>query len=157
MAPSLLEIRQEGFMKIDPNLIIGALTGTATPAKGASTGGATAFEDILNGMQGTSAAKTASVSPLYQVDAVSPQKMQCLSLSETAMSSLEDYSKSLVDPAKSLKDIASQVEGLGQLRSEMLNASSFLSDSDPLKGIMNDVASTLNAEVLRFKRGDLAG
>jgi hypothetical protein len=144
-------------MKIDPNLIIGAVTGTASVGKGASTGGSSAFEDILNSVQTGSPAQAAGVNPLYQVDTVSPQKMQCLSLSDQAMGVLEDYSKNLLDSKKSLKDIAPMVDELGELRTRMLDASSFLSDSDPLKGIMDDVASALNAEVLRFRRGDLAG
>lgn len=144
-------------MKIDPNLIIGAVTGKATGSKSTPAGGANLFEDILKGVQTNAAAPTQGVSPLYQVDAVSPQKMKCLSVTDQAVGTLEAYSKSLLDPRTSLKDIAPMVEELGQLRNDVLNAGSFLSDSDPLKGIMNDVASTLNTEVLRFKRGELTG
>lgn len=144
-------------MKIDPNLIIGAVTGKATGSKSAATGGAGSFEDILKGVRADAPAAAQGVNQLYRVDAVSPQKMQCLGLSEQAMGSLEAYSKSLLDPKVSLKDLAPKVEELGQLREDVLNAGSFLSDSDPLKGIMNEVASAINAEVLRFKRGDLSG
>jgi hypothetical protein len=157
MALSLLEIPQEGFMKIDPNLIIGAVAGKTPGGKSVSPGVAGAFEDILKGVQTNATAGAQGVNPLYRVDAVSPQKMQCLSVSEVAMGSLEAYSKSLLDPTKSVRDLASMVEELGKLREDVLNAGSFLSDSDPLKGIMNEVASALNAEVVRFKRGDLIG
>jgi hypothetical protein len=144
-------------MKIDPNLIIGAVTGKTTGSKSASAGNGDLFEDILKGVQTQGTAQTQGVSPLYQVDAVSPQKMRCMSLSEQAVGMLETYSKSLLDPRASLKDMAPMVDELGQLRTQVLDAGSFLSDSDPLKGIMNDVASTLNTEVLRFRRGDLTG
>jgi hypothetical protein len=149
-------MRQEDFMKIDPNVIIGAVTGKATGGKGAA-GGANLFEDILNGVQKTGNTQTQGVNPMYPVDPVSPQKIRCLSVSEQAMGRLDAYSKSLLDPGMSLKDIAPMVEELGQLRTAVLDAGSFLSDSDPLKGIMNEVASTINTEVLRFKRGDLTG
>jgi hypothetical protein len=144
-------------MKIDPNLIIGAVTGKVTGGKSAPAGGASLFEDILKGVQTNNVSGAQGVSPLYQVDAVSPQKMRCLSVSEQAMGTLEAYSKSLADPKMSLRDLAPRVEELSQLRESVLDAGSFLSDSDPLKGIMNEVASTLNTEVLRFKRGDLTG
>ncbi len=46
---------------------------------------------------------------------------------------------------------------LDEMRSAVLDARSFLSDSDPLSGIMDEVASTLNGEILRYRRGDLIG
>lgn len=144
-------------MKIDPNLIIGAVAGKAAAGKGLSTAGTGLFEDILKGVQSDGAPGAQAVGHVYRADPVSPQTMRCLSLSEQAVGTLDVYAKRLLDPGVSLKDIAPLVDDLGQLRTEMLDAGSFLSDGDPLKGIMNEVASTLNAEVVRFKRGDLSG
>ncbi len=49
---------------------------------------------------------------------------------------LDAYSKSLSDPKLSLKDIAPMVDELSEaMRTSLLNAKSFLSDDDPLKGV----------------------
>ncbi|HNY65696.1 MAG TPA: hypothetical protein PKM41_09655 [Deltaproteobacteria bacterium] len=144
-------------MKIDPNMIIGAVTGKAPAAAKGPAAGSNLFEDILNGVQKTGTVQAQGVSPLLSVNQVSPQAMRCMSVTDQAMGMLDAYSKSLLDPKVSLRDLAPMVEELGALRTEVLEAGSFLSDSDPLKGIMDEVASTINAEVVRFRRGDLTG
>lgn len=143
-------------MKIDPNLIIGAITGKKTEIEHSSAGGPS-FEDVLEGVQKTEAKETSSVQAAYPVDLPSPQKMRALSLSEQALDMLDAYSKGLADSSLSLKSIEPMVEGLSKISSELSNAGSFLSDGDPLKGIIDEVASTLSSEVIRFRRGDLVG
>jgi hypothetical protein len=156
MALSLLDIRQEELMKIDPNMVIGSVTGKVSGIKQAAGDGG-AFEDILNEVGKTAVKEAQNVQASYPVDQLNPQKINALSMSEQALDMLDAYSKGLADPKLSLKALAPMVDDLSQMRSSVLNAGSFLSDDDPLKGIMNDVASTLNSEVMRFRRGDLAG
>jgi len=43
------------------------------------------------------------------------------------------------------------------MKARLDGAASFLSDDDPLKGIMTEVSTALYGEVLRFRRGDLTG
>lgn len=156
MALSLLDIRQEELMKIDPNMIIGSVAGKTSGTR-QITGDRGAFEDILNEVGKTGAKGTQNVQASYPVDQLNPQKINALNLSEQALDMLDAYSKGLADPKLSLKALAPMVDDLGQMHQTVLNAGSFLSDDDPLKGIMNDVASTLNSEVMRFRRGDLIG
>lgn len=143
-------------MKIDPNLIIGAVAGKMTETRQAPVGGAL-FEDVLQGVQETGVKEASRVQAAYPIDLVNPQKIGALSLSEQALDMLDAYSKGLADPSLSLKSIEPMVEDLSRMSSELSNAGSFLSDADPLKGIIDEVASTVNSEVMRFRRGDLLG
>ncbi|HQG32256.1 MAG TPA: hypothetical protein PLA83_10025 [Deltaproteobacteria bacterium] len=143
-------------MKIDPNMVIGSVTGKISGSRQIAGDGST-FEDILSEIGNTSVKEARSVQASYPVDQLNPQKINALSLSEQALDMLDSYSKGLADPNVSLKSLAPMVEDLSRMRSSVLDAGSFLSDDDPLKAIMNDVASTLNGEVMRFRRGDLTG
>lgn len=156
MASSLLVIRQEELMKIDPNMVIGSVTGKV-PGSKQTAGDGSAFEDILNEVGNTAAKEVRNVQATCPVEQLNPQKVNALSLSEQALDMLDAYSKGLASPDVSLKNLAPMVEDLSRMHSSVLDAGSFLSDDDPLKGIMNDVASTLNSEVMRFRRGDLTG
>jgi hypothetical protein len=49
------------------------------------------------------------------------------------------------------------VDELDGMRQKIIQSGSFIADDDPLKGIMNEVCSSLYGEVLRFKRGELIG
>lgn len=144
-------------MKIDPNMIIGTVTGKTTTGVRQTDGSGNAFDDILKGVQSIQPQGVSSVQPLYQISSPNPQKIQALSLSEQSIDMLDAYAKSLNDPKLSLKDIAPMVDELSEARSSLLNAKSFLSDDDPLKGVMEEVASAMNGEVLRYRRGDLIG
>lgn len=143
-------------MKIDPNMVIGAVTGRTTGVR-QTNGSGNVFDDILKGVQNTQPQEVSSARTLYQISSPNPQKIQALGLSEQAIDMLDAYSKSLSDPKLSLKDIAPMVDELSEARTSLLNAKSFLSDDDPLKGVMEEVASAMNGEVLRFRRGDLIG
>ncbi len=147
---------QEGLMKIDPNMVIGGIAGKTAGVKQTSVQGSV-FDDILKGAQNTQPPEMSGMQPLYQAGGLTPQKIQALNLSEQAIDMLDAYSKSLGDPNLSLKDIAPMVDELSATRDSVLNARSFLSDSDPLKGVMEEVASAMNGEILRFRRGDLIG
>lgn len=142
-------------MKIDPNLIIGTVSGN-TPVSG-QTGQAGVFEDILSEVQKTDIQETSSVQAIPQIDQLNPCKVNALTKNEEALDMLDDYAKALVDPQATLKSLAPMVDDLDAMKTELLEAGSFLSDDDPLKGIMSDTASTLYGEVLRFRRGDLTG
>jgi hypothetical protein len=155
MASSLLGLCQEEIMKIDPNMIIGTVTGKAPVSK--PTGQPGMFEDILKDVQKTDTNDVLSVHAMVQMNHLSPQKVGALTMSEQALDLLDTYSKALVDPDISLKSLVPVVEELDAMRSKLLDASSFLSDDDSLKGIMADTASTLFGEVMRFRRGDLSG
>ena len=155
MASSLLTFHQEEMMKIDPNLIIGAVTGKSPAVK--PTGGLGNFEDILMGVQKTDTKEAVSVQSIPQMSQLNPCKVSALTMSEQAIDMLDEYSKALMDPNCNLKSFAPLVDDLDGMKTKLLEASSFLSDDDPLKGIMNDTASTLLGEVMRFKRGDLTG
>lgn len=143
-------------MKIDPNMVIGSVMGKVSGSR-QTAGDGSAFEDILNGISNTSVKEARNVQASCPVDGINLRKINALSLSEQALDMLDAYSKGLANPDLSLKALAPMVEDLNQMRSSVLDAGSFLSDDDPLKGIMNDVASTINGEVMRFRRGDLAG
>lgn len=143
-------------MKIDPNMVIGSVTGKVSGSRQTAGDGST-FENILNEVGSESVRDAHSVPASYPACQLNPQKINALSMSEQALDMLDSYSKGLADPNVSLKALAPMVEDLSRMRSSVLNAGSFLSDDDPLKAIMNDVASTLNSEVMRFRRGDLTG
>jgi len=155
MASSLLTFHQEEMMKIDPNLIIGAVTGKSPVSR--PTGGSGNFEDILIGVQKTDTKEAASIQPIPQMNQLNPYKVNALTFSEQAIDMLDTYSKALIDPSFNLKSLAPMVEDLDGMRSKLLDAGSFISDDDPLRGIINDTASTLSGEVMRFRRGDLTG
>lgn len=141
-------------MKIDPNMVIGAaVVGGARPAAGAKG----AFEDVLRGLQVDGAARTVTVHAPFQHASTSPQKLTAMSASEEALDLLGRYSRAVSDPKVSLKGIASMVEELESMKARLDDAASFMSDADPLKGIMSEVSSSLYGEVLRFRRGDLTG
>ncbi|HON38530.1 MAG TPA: hypothetical protein PLY57_07100 [Deltaproteobacteria bacterium] len=143
-------------MKIDPNMMIGIVTGKR-PGTGTPAAGGSAFEDILKDVQKADGPGVHHLQPIPGLDQPSPQKFNALNISEQALDLLDAYARVLADPRRSLKDIAPMVEELSSLRSSVAQARSFLSDNDPLKGIMDDVESALNGEIMRFRRGDLTG
>jgi hypothetical protein len=143
-------------MKIDPNMMIGIVTGKTSDARPPAAGGS-AFENVLKGIQKTAETEVHQVQSIPEVGHPSPQKFNALSVSEQAMDLLDAYARALDDPKFSLKDITPMVDEMGAVRSAVAEASSFLSDDDPLKGIMSEVESTLNGELMRFRRGDLVG
>jgi len=142
-------------MKIDPNMIIGAVVPkTAGTTPGSIPGG---FEDILKDVQKTDTKEVSPLQAMPQVDNINPLKIDVLTMSEQAIDMLDTYSKALVDPVNTLKSIAPMVNDLDVMRSKLNEAGSFLSDDDPLKDIVGDVATTISGEILRFNRGDLIG
>lgn len=139
-------------MKIDPNMTIGSVAGaTIKPSSGARG----AFEDVLQGMETDTVRKPAAVHAQYRPDAISPQKLNAVGTSEEALVLLERYSRAVADPALNLKDVAPLVDELEAMKTKVDGAASFISDDDPLKGIMNEVSTALYGEVVRFRRGDL--
>ncbi len=89
--------------------------------------------------------------------AISPQKLTALGASEEALELLERYSRAVSDPQVTLKGLSPMVDELESMKARLDGAASFISDDDPLKGIMSEVSSALYGEVLRFRRGDLIG
>jgi hypothetical protein len=79
---------------------------------------------------------------------VSSVKLSAVSAGEEALELLESYSLALADPNLNLKAISPMVDRLEAMKNKVDNASSFIADNDPLKGIMNEVSSTLYGEVL---------
>ncbi len=142
-------------MKIDPNMMIGAVTSKAPAAKTAGQAGV--FEDLLRDVQKTGAKEGSPVQAMPQMNLPNPQKVGALTMSQQALDLLDTYSKALLDPGNTLKTLAPVVDELEAMSSKLIDAGSFLSDGDPLKGIMNDVSATLSGEVMRFRRGDLTG
>ncbi|MBN2298761.1 MAG: hypothetical protein JXM72_09210 [Deltaproteobacteria bacterium] len=142
-------------MKIDPNMIIGAVAPKTTqPGPGTAPGG---FEDILRDIQDTGTKEVSPLAAMPQINNINPLKIEVLTMSENAIDMLDTYSKALVDPGNTLKSIAPMVDDLDAMRSKLGDAGSFLSDDDPLKGIVDEVATTISGEILRFRRGDLIG
>ncbi|HPI92929.1 MAG TPA: hypothetical protein PLT09_03825 [Deltaproteobacteria bacterium] len=141
-------------MKIDPNKIIGTMVSeTVKPSAGARG----AFEDVLKGLETETAAKAGSVQASFTQLSISPQKLQAVGASEDALELLESYSQAVGDPQVSLKELAPMVDEMEAMKARVDGAASFISDDDPLKGIMNDVSAALDVEVLKFRRGDLIG
>ena len=142
-------------MKIDPNLIIGAVTGNNPAEK--QTGKPGVFEDMLSNLEGCAAKETTAPANIPPMDTLCPQKVNALTMSEQALDMMDSYAKALVDPAMTLKSLAPMVNELDAMRTKLIEAGSFISEDDPLKGIISDMSSTLYGEVLRFRRGDLTG
>ena len=140
-------------MKINPNMTIGSVSGPQAKPHGGVGG---VFEDLLKGIETGSVNKSGSVGTQFQMNQVSPVKLSAVSASEEAIALLERYSKAVSDPNLNLKAIAPMVDQLEATKAKVDNAASFIADNDPLKGIMNEVSSTLYGEVLRF-RGELIG
>ena len=141
-------------MKINPNTTIGSVAGLQVKPQSGAKG---AFEDVLKGLETGSMNKAGTIGAQYQTVLLSPQKLSAVSTGEEAIDLLDTYSKAVSDPNVDLKTISSMVDQLDTMKSKVDNAASFIADNDPLKGIMNEVSSTLYGEVLRFRRGELIG
>ena len=142
-------------MKIDPNMLIGAVVPKKIQADpGTAPGG---FEDILKGIQDAGTKEVSQLGAMPQISSINPWKVEVLTMSEQVIDMLDTYSKALVDPANTLKSIAPMVDELDAMRSRLNDAASFLAEDDPLKGIIDEVSETMSGEILRFRRGDLIG
>jgi hypothetical protein len=141
-------------MKINPNMTIGSVSGSQTKPQGGVGG---VFEDLLKGIETGSVNRSDSVATQFQMNPVSPVKLSAVSASEEAIELLDRYSKAVSDPNVNLKAISPMVDQLDAMKAKVDNATSFIADNDPLKGIMKEVSSTLYGEVLRFRRGELIG
>jgi hypothetical protein len=142
-------------MKIDPNMAIGSVGGTQVKPKTGLTGG---FDEVLKGLETDTATKEASKAGAPMLyGPVNPQKMNALNTSEDALELLEKYSQAVSNPNMNLKTLEPMVNELETMRDKVVQAGSFIADNDPLKGIMNDVSSTLYGEVAKFRRGELIG
>lgn len=141
-------------MKINPNMIIGSVAGTQAKPQGSAKGG---FEDLLKGLETEAVNSAGRIGAQFQMPSISPAKLSAVSTSEDALELLEKYSQAVADPNLNLKVISPMVDQLEAMKNKVDNAASFIADNDPLKGIMNEVSSTIYGEVLRFRRGELIG
>lgn len=141
-------------MKINPDMIIGSVAGNQSRPQGTARGG---FEDVLKGLESGIPNSPGKVGSPFQMNPVSSVKLSAVSAGEEALELLESYSRAVADPNLNLKAISPMVDRLEAMKNKVDNASSFIADNDPLKGIMNEVSSTLYGEVLRFRRGELIG
>jgi hypothetical protein len=141
-------------MKINPNMIIGSVAGAQIKPQVGAKG---AFEDVLKGLESGMVNMPDKVGTQFQMNPINPVKLSAVSASEEAIELLDSYSKAVSDPNLSLKAISPMVDQLEATKLKVDNAASFIADNDPLKGIMNEVSSTLYGEVLRFRRGELIG
>lgn len=140
-------------MKIDPNMTIGSVSQVAAQTGAAKSGD---FEDLLKGLETASTESVSSAMPISSADLLSPQRINALSTSDEAIDLLSDYAAALNDPQVSLKSLASKVDELDDMRAKVDKVALGLSSDDKLSGIMKEVSANLSAEVMRFKRGDLA-
>lgn len=141
-------------MKIDPNMIIGAVVPDAVKPAAGSRG---SFEDVLKGLETDTSPRTGKIHARFQQASIYPQKIAAVSASEDALGLLERYSRAVSDPQVTLRGLSPMVDELETMISTLDGAASFISDSDPLKGIMGEISTALYGEVLRFRRGDLTG
>ena len=141
-------------MKINPNMIIGSVAGAQIKPQVGAKG---AFEDVLKGLESSTVNMQGKVGAQFQMNPISTVKLSAVSASEEAIELLERYSMAVSDPNLNLKAISPMVDQLEATKAKVDNAASFIADNDPLKGIMNEVSSTLYGEVLRFRRGELIG
>jgi hypothetical protein len=139
-------------MKIDPNMTIGSVTQAATQVADGKTGD---FENLLKGLEAAGSTSVNSAMPVMSTDLLSPQRINALTTSDEALDLLSDYAAALKNPDVSLKGLASMVDQLDSMRAKVDKVALGLSSEDGLSSIMQDVSASLNAEVLRFKRGDL--
>ncbi|MEA3223739.1 MAG: hypothetical protein U9P49_11330 [Thermodesulfobacteriota bacterium] len=145
-------------MKIDPNMIIGKTTGQVSHQRHISSG--VKFEDILQREKITSTENISRATSPGVTDMAGPlqaDKIKGLSFSEQALDLLDKYNKLLADPDVTLRMIAPIVDEMNTMGERLEKASSLLSTDKSLKGIMNDIASTIRSEGIRFNRGDLIG
>jgi hypothetical protein len=140
-------------MKIDPNLTIGSV-GPKSPVRPQGRKGA--FEEVLSGIE-QKVIRASTLLHAIPPSQITPQRIKALGMSEQAIDALEGYARMLADPNTSLKTLQTNVDELSAVRAELHEASGALSDDDPLKGLIRDMASTIDSEVLRFERGDLLG
>ena len=140
-------------MKIDPNMTIGSVSQVVNQTGVAKSGD---FEDLLKGLEAASTESVSSAMPITSADMLSPQRINALSTSDEAIDLLSDYAAALNDPQVSLKSLAAKVEELDGMRAKVDKVALGLSSDDKLSGIMKEVSANLSAEVMRFKRGDLA-
>ncbi|HQI82028.1 MAG TPA: hypothetical protein PLR71_10795 [Deltaproteobacteria bacterium] len=141
-------------MKIDPNMVIGSVTPAAPKASRNATG---SFEGVLQGLETGTVQKAGVVHAGFRQAPISPQKLQAVGVSEEALDLMERYSRAVADPAVTPRALAPMVDEMDAVRSRVDEASTFLSDDDPLRAVMKDVSSALYGEVLRFRRGELNG
>jgi hypothetical protein len=141
-------------MKIDPKMIAGAASPQALKPQKAARG---TFEEILNGVQASSVQGSAPAGGPIPAASLSPVAIRAMSAGEEALDALQRYRDALADPSVSPRDLEPMVEGLGALKTKVDDAASFMSEGDPLKGIMEEVSGVLGAEVARFRRGELTG
>ncbi|MGC9325055.1 MAG: hypothetical protein ACP5G0_09955 [Desulfomonilia bacterium] len=140
-------------MKIDPNLIIGNALGTTPVKKPAAEN---SFEEMLSGIEKSQIPRVHTYQEqIAQPSALNPYMMTALTTSEHALDLLDGYAQALEDPGLTLRSISPIVDKLEHERDRITSAASMLSDDDPLKVIMNELISTLDSEVIRFRRGDL--
>jgi hypothetical protein len=141
-------------MKIDPNMVIGSVIPAAPKA---SPGAKGSFEGVLQGLEAGTVQKAGGVHAGFQQTPISPQKLQAVGVSEEALDLMERYSRAVADPAVTPRALAPMVDEMEAIRSRVDEASTFLSEDDPLRAVMKDVSSALYGEVLRFQRGELNG
>ena len=139
-------------MKIDPNMTIGSISQAAGQTASATAGD---FENLLKGIEAAASETTRGVMPVMSADMLSPQRISALTTSDEAIDLLGDYAAALKNPDVSLKGLAAMVDQLDSMRAKVDKVALGLSSEDQLSSIMQDVSANLNAEVLRFKRGDL--
>lgn len=139
-------------MKIDPNLTIGSVC-PQNPSKHLGKKGV--FEGMLSGIEQKTVSETTPVLSSMAAPMISPMTIKGLDMGEQAIELLDGYAQALADPGVTLKSLQPIVDELASLKEGLDKTKGALSDDDPLKGILTDVGTTIESEVLRFSRGDL--
>lgn len=104
------------------------------------------FQEVLN----TKLYGTENITP------ISPHtRAELLEHSDKLLTLLDSYAIGLGDPQKTLRELSSLVETI-QKEAHLLEteAEVHLSETEEIRGVINDLALTANVAAFRFQRGD---
>lgn len=142
-------------MKIDPNMTIGAVTGTRPASRPSGVPGA--FEEMLGKAQAAGETTGAMSVPGMATMMPDPSKIKALSSSSEALEMLDAYAQALTDPGQSMHDLQGMINSLSGMKGRLDEAGGALAPDDPLRAILREVSGAIEEQEIRFQRGDLLG
>jgi len=93
-------------------------------------------------------------SPIDTASLLGIETSQIIEGTERLLSALEEFQTKLADTSIPLDDLSPVVQRIDQQKEQLTPSLDALSDSDPLKEIVNKVLIACSVESEKFKRGD---
>ncbi len=140
-------------MKIDPYMTIGKVLDNNVATK--RPGNANAFEDMLKSLESGTANKVSPGNMVGIHQGLNPQKIKHISIAEQALDLLQQYADMLSDPDITLREISPVIDDMNKMKASLKQVKDSLSSDDALKGIAQDILTTIDSEVIKYTRGDL--